>query len=190
MYYNNLVQPGICCSLIRSIVECACSVWHAGLIKTLSKYVEWAGFILGRWKKCVVLPLAIVKRGRATPWTYKKGVATPWTCNKSLIKPNGFYSIRCSTFTHTPKQSKEIDPPLSVKYLLKRKQSKKIKTRWLHHKTLTHQMMSTREQQNQHQTSPKTTNLLRICSNVECVTLPLCCHLKRVGLPVAIIFYA
>jgi len=47
-------------------------------------------------KKGVVLPLAIVKRGRATPWTYKKGVATPWTCNQSLIKPNGFYSIRPS----------------------------------------------------------------------------------------------
>ena len=26
--------------------------------------------------------------------------------------------IRCSTFTQTPKRSKEIDPPLSVKYLL------------------------------------------------------------------------
>jgi len=36
--------------------------------------------------------------------------------------------------------------------------------------------------------SSKTTNLLRICSNVECVmpVLPF----KRVGLPVAIIFYA
>jgi len=76
-------------------------------------------------EKGVVLPLAIVKGGRATPWTYKKGVATPWTCNQSLIIPSGFYSIRCSTFTRTPKRSKEIDPPLSVKYLLKRKQTNK-----------------------------------------------------------------
>jgi len=45
-------------------------------------------------KKGVVLPLAIVKRGRATPWTYKKGVATPWTYNQSLIKPSGFYRGR------------------------------------------------------------------------------------------------
>ena len=27
-----------------------------------------------------------------------------------------------------------------------------------------------------------------LCSNVECVTLPLCCHLERVGLSIAIIF--
>ena len=65
-------------------------------------------------KKGVVLPLAIVKKGRATPWTYKKRVATPWMCNQSLIKASGFYSIRCSTFTQTPKWSKEIDPPLSA----------------------------------------------------------------------------
>jgi len=74
-------------------------------------------------KRCSATP-----RGRATPWTYKKGVATPWMCNQSLIKPSGFYSIRCSTFTQTPKRSKEIDPPLSVKCLLKRKRTKMIKT--------------------------------------------------------------
>jgi len=61
-------------------------------------------------KKGVVIPLAIVKRGKTTPWTYKKEVATPWTCNQSLIKPSGFYSIRCSTFTQTRKWS-DIDPP-------------------------------------------------------------------------------
>jgi len=81
------------------------------------------GFILGLWKRCNVTPCHCKKRGRAMPWTYKKGVATPWMCNQSLIKPSGFYSIRCSTFTQTPKRSKEIDSPLSVKYLLKRKQT-------------------------------------------------------------------
>jgi len=68
-------------------------------------------------KKGVVLPLAIVK-------TYKKRVAT-----QSLLKPSGFYSVRCSIFTQTIKRFKEIDPPLSVKHLLKRKQTKKIETR-------------------------------------------------------------
>ena len=76
-------------------------------------------------KRCAT-PCHCKKRGRATPWTYKKGVATPWTCNQSLIKPSAFYSIRRSTFTQTPKRSKEIDPPLSVKYLLKRKQTNEL----------------------------------------------------------------
>ena len=161
------------------------------------QYVSEFQTVMGRvyfrhLKKGVALPLAIVKKDRATPWTYKKGVATPWTCNQSLIKPSGFYSIRCSTFTQTPKQSKEIDQPLSVKYLLKRKQTKKnqnmlpasqnIDIKWCQH-------ASSRISTKHH---PKIIIYYAyvLCSNVECITLPLSFHLKRVGLPVAIIFCA
>ena len=98
--------------------------------QTVNLYYNYLQFFSGcvfpklPWKRCSATPCHC-KRGRATPWTYKKGVATPWTCNQSLIKPSGFYSMRCSTFTRTPKRSKEIDPPLSVKCLLKRKQTNK-----------------------------------------------------------------
>jgi len=37
---------------------------------------------------------------------------------------------------------------------------------------------------------PLFTQNYKFTMHVECVMLPLCCHLKCVGLPVAIIFYA
>ena len=61
-----------------------------------------------------MLPLAIVKGVELPIKHIKEGVATPWTCNQSLLKPSGFYSIYCSTFTQTPKRFKKIDPPLSA----------------------------------------------------------------------------
>jgi len=44
-------------------------------------------------KKGVVLPLAIVKKGKATPWTYKKGVSYSLNVQSITNKTNWFFSI-------------------------------------------------------------------------------------------------
>ena len=87
--------------------------------------------------------------------------------------------------SQTPKRSKEIDPSLSALLTLTHRTNNDD---WRIQRGIMRPLLAISREKKQY--SSKTTNLLRICSNVGCVTLPLCCHLKRVGLPIAIIFYA